>query len=115
MATPQQRLAEAERLRALGESINDQQKEQLDLLDAANERYAQQISSVKDLSSYLQKSLQIEGKMAESFDDMFRAFAPVNDKAGDLYKSLTSNPINLLSYKYLSINSCYFDLTSSFS
>lgn len=96
MATPQQRLAEAERLRALGESINDQQKEQLDLLDAANERYAQQISSVKDLSSYLQKSLQIEGKMAESFDDMFRAFAPVNDKAGDLYKSLTklNNPLS---------------------
>lgn len=96
MATPQQRLAEAERLRALGESINNQQKEQLDLLDAANERYAQQISSVKDLSSYLQKSLQIEGKMAESFDDMFRAFAPVNDKAGDLYKSLTklNNPLS---------------------
>ena len=96
MATPQQRLAEAERLRALGESINDQQKEQLDLLDAANERYAQQISSVKDLSAYLQKSLQIEGKMAESFDDMFRAFAPVNDKAGDLYKSLTklNNPLS---------------------
>jgi len=88
MATPQQRIAEAERLRALGDAMNDQQKEQLDLLDAANERYQQQISSVKDLSSYLQKSLQIEGKMAESFDDMFRAFAPVNDKAGDLFKSL---------------------------
>ena len=95
MATPQQRIAEAERLRALGEAMNDQQKEQLDLLDAANERYQQQISSVKDLSSFLQKSLQIEGKMAESFDDMFRAFAPVNDKAGDLFKSLTklNNPL----------------------
>ena len=96
MATPQQRIAEADRLRALGDSINDQQKEQLDLLDAANERYQQQISNVKDLSSYLQKSLQIEGKMAESFDDMFRAFAPINDKAGDLYKSLTklNNPLS---------------------
>ena len=88
MATPQQRIEQAERLRALGDAMNDQQKEQLDLLDAANERYQQQISSVKDLSSSLQKSLQIEGKMAESFDDMFRAFAPVNDKAGDLFKSL---------------------------
>ena len=96
MATPQQRIAEAERLRALGEAMNDQQKEQLDLLDASNERYQQQISSVKDLSSYLQKSLQIEGKMAESFDDMFRAFAPVNDKAGDLFKSLKklNNPLS---------------------
>ena len=32
MATPQQRIAEAERLRALGEAMNDQQKEQLDLV-----------------------------------------------------------------------------------
>ena len=96
MATPQQRIEQAERLRALGDAMNDQQKEQLDLLDAANERYQQQISSVKDLSSYLQKSLQIEGKMAESFDDMFRAFAPVNDKAGDLFKSLKklNNPLS---------------------
>lgn len=89
MATPQQRIAEAERLRALGDNLTDQQKEQLDLLEAANERYEQQISNVKDLSSYLQKALQIEGKMADSFDDMFRSFSPVNDKAGDLYKSLT--------------------------
>ena len=89
MATPQQRIAEAERLRALGDNLTDQQKEQLDLLEAANERYEQQISNVKDLSSYLQKALQIEGKMADSFDDMFRSFSPINDKAGDLYKSLT--------------------------
>ena len=38
MATPQQRIEQAERLRALGDAMNDQQKEQLDLLDAANER-----------------------------------------------------------------------------
>jgi len=88
MATPKQRMAEAERLRALGDNITEQQKEQLELLEASNREYQEQISSVKDLSGHLQKILQIEGKMAQSFASMFGSFGPANEKAGDLFKTL---------------------------